>query len=149
MQVILLEKFGKLGDIGDKVKVKAGYGRNYLIPQGKAVFATEKNIEVFESRRAEFEVNARERLESAQIRASKLAEIGTVKIKAIAGDEGKLFGSIGPREIEQAIIGAGGEVSRSEINLPEGSFRSLGSFEVDIKVHSDIVQTISLVIESQ
>lgn len=149
MQVILLEKFGKLGDIGDKVKVKAGYGRNYLIPQGKAVFATEKNIEVFESRRAELEVNARERLESAQIRASKLAEIGTVKIKAIAGDEGKLFGSIGPREIEQAIIGAGGEVTRSEINLPEGSFRSLGSFEVDIKVHSDIVQTISLVIESQ
>ena len=149
MQVILLEKFGKLGDIGDKVKVKAGYGRNYLIPQGKAVFATEKNIEVFESRRAELEVNARERLESAQIRASKLEEIGTVKIKAIAGDEGKLFGSIGPREIEQAIIGAGGEVSRSEINLPEGSFRSLGSFEVDIKVHSDIVQTISLVIESQ
>jgi len=149
MQVILLEKFGKLGDIGDKVKVKAGYGRNYLIPQGKAVFATEKNIEVFESRRAELEVNARERLESAQIRASKLEEIGTVKIKAIAGDEGKLFGSIGPREIEQAIIGAGGEVTRSEINLPEGSFRSLGSFEVDIKVHSDIVQTISLVIESQ
>ena len=149
MQVILLEKFGKLGDIGDKVKVKAGYGRNYLIPQGKAVFATEKNIEVFESRRAELEVNARERLESAQIRASKLEEIGTVKIKAIAGDEGKLFGSIGPKEIEQAIIGAGGEVTRSEINLPEGSFRSLGSFEVDIKVHSDIVQTISLVIESQ
>ena len=149
MQVILLEKFGKLGDIGDKVKVKAGYGRNYLIPQGKAVFATEKNIEVFESRRAELEANARERLDSAQIRASKLAEIGTVKIKAIAGDEGKLFGSIGPREIEQAIIGACGEVTRSEINLPEGSFRSLGSFEVDIKVHSDIVQTISLVIESQ
>ena len=149
MQVILLEKFGKLGDIGDKVKVKAGYGRNYLIPQGKAVFATEKNIEVFESRRAELEVSALERLESAQIRASKLEEIGTVKIKAIAGDEGKLFGSIGPREIEQAIIGAGGEVTRSEINLPEGSFRSLGSFEVDIKVHSDIVQTISLVIESQ
>ena len=149
MQVILLEKFGKLGDIGDKVKVKAGYGRNYLIPQGKAVLATEKNTEVFESRRAELEANARERLDSAQIRASKLAEIGTVKIKAIAGDEGKLFGSIGPREIEQAIIGAGGEVTRSEINLPEGSFRSLGSFEVDIKVHSDIVQTISLVIESQ
>ena len=149
MQVILLEKFGKLGDIGDKVKVKAGYGRNYLIPQGKAVFATEKNIEVFESRRAELEVSALERLESAQIRAAKLAEIGTVKIKAIAGDEGKLFGSIGPKEIEQAIIGAGGEVTRSEINLPEGSFRSLGSFEVDIKVHSDIVQTISLVIESQ
>ena len=149
MQVILLEKFGKLGDIGDKVKVKAGYGRNYLIPQGKAVFATEKNIEVFESRRAELEANARERLDSAQIRASKLAEIGTVKIKAIAGDEGKLFGSIGPKEIEQAIIGAGGEVTRSEINLPEGSFRSLGSFEVDIKLHFDIVQTISLVIESQ
>lgn len=149
MQVILLEKFGKLGDIGDEVKVKAGYGRNYLIPQGKAVFATDKNKEVFESRRAELEANARERLDSAQIRASKLAEIGTVKIKAIAGDEGKLFGSIGPKEIEQAIIGAGGEVTRSEINLPEGSFRSLGSFEVDIKVHSDIVQTISLVIESQ
>ena len=83
MQVILLEKFGKLGDIGDKVKVKAGYGRNYLIPQGKAVFATEKNIEIFESRRTELEANARERLDSAQIRASKLAEIGTVKIKAM------------------------------------------------------------------
>ena len=149
MQVILLEKFGKLGDIGDEVKVKAGYGRNYLIPQGKAVFATDKNKEVFESRRAELEANSRERLDSAQIRASKLAEIGTVKIKAIAGEEGKLFGSIGPKEIEQAIIGAGGEVTRSEINLPEGSFRSLGSFEVDIKVHSDIVQSISLVIEPQ
>ena len=149
MEVILLEKLGKFGDIGDKVKVKAGYGRNYLIPKGKAVFATDENIAVFESRRAELEANARERLDSAKIRASKLAEIGAVKIKAIAGEEGKLFGSVGPKEIEQAILGAGGEVARSEINLPEGSFRSLGSFEVDIKVHSDIVQTISLMIEPQ
>tara|TARA_E500000178_G_scaffold143653_1_gene143247 strand:- start:5 stop:454 length:450 start_codon:yes stop_codon:yes gene_type:complete len=149
MEVILLEKIGKFGEIGDKVKVKAGYGRNYLIPKGKAVFATDKNLAVFESRRAELEANAQERLDLAKNRASKLAKIGSVKIKAIAGDEGKLFGSIGPKEIEQAIIGAGGEVARSEINLPEGSFRSLGSFVVDIKVHSDIVQSIGILIERQ
>ena len=95
MEVILLEKIGKLGDIGDKANVKAGFGRNFLIPQGKAVFATEKNIAEFELRRAELEAQAADKLSQAKARATKLQEIGSITISAIAGDEGKLFGSVG------------------------------------------------------
>ena len=149
MEVILLEKLGRFGDIGDKVTVKAGYGRNYLIPHGKAVFATHENIAEFESRREELEANAAEKLEVAQSRADTLGDIGSVTIKAMAGDEGKLFGSIGARDIEAAIRAAGGEINRSEINLPEGSFRQVGTFDVDIKVHADIVKKISITIEAE
>jgi large subunit ribosomal protein L9 len=125
MEVILLEKIGKLGDIGDRANVKAGFGRNFLIPQGKAVFATEQNIADFESRRAELEAQAADKLAQAQARATKLQEIGSVTISATAGDEGKLFGSVGARELEDAISLAGGEVTKNEISLPEGAFRQL------------------------
>lgn len=119
MEVILLEKIGKLGGIGDKANVKAGFGRNYLIPQGKAVFATEANSIAFELRRAELEANAAAKLAEAQTRADALAAIGSVTISAIASDEGKLFGSVGLREIEDAIAAAGGDIAKSEINMPE------------------------------
>ena len=149
MEVILLEKVGKLGDIGDVANVKAGFGRNYLIPQGKAVFATKENLAEFETRRAEFEAAAASRLAEAQNRADKLAEIGSVTITAIAGDEGKLFGSVGTREIEEAINGAGGEITKSEINLPEGAIRSIGEFPVELSLHTDITQSVTIIVEAE
>ena len=149
MEVILLEKVGKLGDIGDVANVKAGYGRNYLIPQGKAVFATKENLAEFETRRADLEAAAATRMAEAQKRADKLAEIGSVTITAIAGDEGKLFGSVGTREIEEAINGAGGDITKSEINLPEGAIRSVGEFSVELSLHTDITQAVTIVVEAE
>lgn len=149
MEVILLEKVGKLGDIGDVANVKAGFGRNYLIPQGKAVFATKENLAEFETRRADLEAAAATRMVEAQKRADKLAEIGSVTIMAIAGDEGKLFGSVGTREIEEAINGAGGEITKSEINLPEGAIRSVGEFSVELSLHTDITQAVTIVVEAE
>ncbi len=149
MEVILLEKVGKLGDIGDVANVKAGFGRNYLIPQGKAVFATKENLAEFETRRAALEAAAASRLAEAQKRADKLAEIGSVTITAIAGDEGKLFGSVGTREIEEAINGAGGEITKSEINLPEGAIRSIGEFPVELSLHTDITQSVTIIVEAE
>jgi large subunit ribosomal protein L9 len=149
MEVILLEKIGKLGNIGDKANVKAGYGRNYLVPQGKAVFATEANVADFELRRADLEAAAAEKLGEAQARAAKLQAMGTVTISAIAGDEGKLFGSIGVRELEGAINAAGGEISKSEINLPDGAFRHIGEFAVEVQLHFDVVESVTVVIEAE
>ena len=149
MEVILLEKVGKLGDIGDVANVKAGFGRNYLIPQGKAVFATKENRAEFETRRADLEAAAATRMAEAQKRADKLAEIGSVTIMAIAGDEGKLFGSVGTREIEEAINGAGGEITKSEINLPEGAIRNVGEFSVELSLHTDITQAVTIVVEAE
>ncbi|MDB2534132.1 50S ribosomal protein L9 [Porticoccaceae bacterium] len=149
MEVILLEKVGKLGGIGDTANVKAGFGRNYLIPQGKAVFATEANIADFELRRADLEAAADAKLAEATGRAAKLAEIGTVTIIAIAGDEGKLFGSVGTRELEAAINAAGGEITKSEINLPEGALRNVGEFAVEVQLHSDVTQSVTVVIEAE
>jgi large subunit ribosomal protein L9 len=149
MEVILLEKIGKLGNIGDKANVKAGYGRNYLVPQGKAVFATEANVADFELRRADLEAAAAEKLGEAQARAAKLQAMGTVSISAIAGDEGKLFGSIGVRELEDAINAAGGEISKSEINLPDGAFRHIGEFAVEVQLHFDVVESVTVVIEAE
>lgn len=149
MEVILLEKVGKLGNIGDVANVKAGYGRNYLIPHGKAVFATKENLAEFETRRADLEAAATKRMAEAQKRADKLAEIGSVTITAIAGDEGKLFGSVGTREIEEAINGAGGEITKSEINLPEGAIRSVGEFSVELSLHTDITQAVTIVVEAE
>jgi large subunit ribosomal protein L9 len=149
MEVILLEKIGKLGDIGDKANVKAGFGRNFLIPHGKAVFATEKNIAEFELRRADLESQAAKKLAESKTRAEKIQEIGAVTIKAIAGDEGKLFGSVGARELEEAIAAAGGDVSKNEISLPEGALRHLGEFAIDIQLHSDITETIAVIIEAE
>ena len=149
MEVILLEKLGKLGNIGDTAKVKAGYGRNYLIPQGKAVFATEQNIAEFELRRADLEAAAAAKLGEAQARAAKLVEVGSITIKAIAGDEGKLFGSVGTRELEDAINAAGADISKSEINLPEVALRHVGEFAVEVQLHSDVTETVTVVIEAE
>jgi large subunit ribosomal protein L9 len=149
MEVILLEKIGKLGNIGDKAKVKAGFGRNYLIPQGKAVFATESNIGEFESRRAELEAKAADALTAAQTRADQLAALDSIVISVIAGDEGKLFGSIGARELEDAIGGAGVEVSKNEISLPDGALRQTGDYVIDIQLHSDVTGSVSVTLEAE
>ena len=144
MEVILLEKVGGLGNLGDKVRVKGGFGRNYLIPYGKAVSATADNTARFEARRAELEAAANERLQGAEARAAKLAEL-SITIKANAGDEGKLFGSVGTRDIAEAITAASGvEVGKSEVRLPNGLIRSLGDYEIDLQLHSDVTQTIKV-----
>lgn len=148
MEVILLEKVGKLGSIGDKVAVKAGFGRNFLIPQGKAVPATEKNVADFEARRAELEAAANEKKAAAETRAAQLAEV-SITIAANAGDEGKLFGSIGTRDIAQAISDAGVAVSKSEVRLPEGVLREVGEFDIDVQLHADVTQAIKLAIVAE
>ncbi len=143
MEVILLEKVGKLGSIGDKVTVKAGFGRNFLLPQGKAVAATEANVADFESRRAELEKAAADKKAVAEARAAQVAELA-VTIEANAGDEGKLFGSIGTSDIAKAITAAGVEVVKSEVRLPAGALRELGEYDVDIQVHPEVTQTLKL-----
>ncbi len=148
MEVILLEKIGKLGSLGDKVNVKSGFGRNYLIPTGKAVSATEANIARFEERRAELESAAAEKLTSAEARAASLNEL-VLTIAANAGDEGKLFGSIGSKDIADAITAAGIEVEKSEVRLPNGVIRAVGQFEIDVQLHPEVTATISLNVEAE
>ena len=143
MQVILLEKVKNLGNLGDKVNVKPGYGRNFLIPQSKAVFATEKNIELFETRRADLEKKALQLFTQAEQRASKLNDV-TVTISAQASDEGKLYGSVGPTEIQDALLAKSFEVSKREIVMPEGPLHSVGQFVVDIHVHSDVIAKLQV-----
>jgi large subunit ribosomal protein L9 len=145
MEVILLEKVGKLGTIGDKVAVKAGFGRNYLIPQGKALAATAANVVEFETRRADLEAAAEASKAAAQVRADQLAEL-SVTIAANAGDGGKLFGSIGARDLADAITAAGVEVSKSEVRLPEGALRDLGEYAIDVQLHSEITQSVNVII---
>lgn len=147
MEVILLERVGKLGNLGDKVNVKSGYGRNYLIPQGKAVFATAANVAEFEARRSELEAAAAEQKAEAQARAAKLAGLSVV-IEANAGDAGKLFGSVGVREIADAVSAAGTEVEKSEVKLPEGPIHALGEYDVDIQLHSEVTETVKIVVVS-
>ncbi len=148
MDVILLEEVGKLGKIGDKVTVKSGFGRNFLLPQRKAVAATAENLADFEARRAELEAAAAEKKQIAQARADKLDGL-VINIKANAGDEGKLFGSIGTGDIAEAITATGTEVSKAEVKLPEGTLREVGEFEIDLQLHSDVFQTIKLFIEAE
>ena len=143
MDVILLEKVGKLGNLGDQVNVKSGFGRNYLIPYNKAVAATKDNVAAFEARRAELEKAAAGVLAVAQARAEKLAALA-ITIEANAGEEGKLFGSIGTRDIADAIEKAGVEVVKSEVKLPEGALRELGEYEVVIQLHGDVSQNVKL-----
>ncbi len=143
MEVILLEKVSKLGDLGDKVNVKAGFGRNYLVPQGKAVSATENNVAKFEERRAELEASAAAKLSDAQARAAQLNEL-ELSVVAKAGDEGKLFGSIGTRDIADAISGSGVVVQKSEVRLPEGAIRTTGEFEINLQLHAEVNATIKL-----
>lgn len=143
MNVILLERVQNLGDLGDQVNVKAGYGRNFLIPQGKAVSASKENVAKFEERRAELEKAAAEKLAAAEARKTALEAL-EITIAQQAGDEGKLFGSVGTHDIAEAITAAGAEVSRSEVRLPEGSLRQVGDYEIDIDLHSDVTATVKL-----
>lgn len=145
MEVILLEKVANLGSLGDKVKVKSGYGRNFLLPYGKAVAATDENTKAFEERRAELEKAASEKLATAQSRAETL-EGQSFTISSKAGDEGKLFGSIGVRDIADAITAGGTDVEKSEVRLPEGPLRATGEYEIELQLHSDVAVTVQLAI---
>jgi large subunit ribosomal protein L9 len=146
MEVILLEKIGKLGGLGDRVTVKPGYGRNFLIPQGKAVPATATNVAEFEGRREELENTAAVGVAAAQARGDQLAELGTITIAANAGEEGKLFGSVGTRDIADAVTAAGVEISKSEVRLPDGALRELGEFEVSVHLHTEVDGVVSVAV---
>ena len=148
MQVILLEKVGKLGDLGDQVNVKSGYGRNFLIPLGKAVPASAGNVADFEARRAELEAVAAEKVAAAQARADKLAGV-VVTMESNAGEEGKLFGSIGTRDIADAISATGNEVAKSEVKMPEGVIRELGEYDISVQLHSDVTTVVKVVVAQQ
>ncbi len=143
MEVILLEKVGKMGDLGAQVKVKAGYARNYLIPQGKAVPATKENIASFESRRAELEKAYNEKLAAAQARAQKL-EGHELTLTALSGDGGKLFGSIGTRDLAEAISQVLVPVEKSEVKLPTGAIRQTGEYEITVQVHPEVAATVKV-----
>jgi large subunit ribosomal protein L9 len=149
MEVILLEKIVKLGELGDKVIVKPGYGRNFLIPQGKAVPATAQNVAEFEARRAELEGVASEAVAVAEVRAGRLAELGQIVITVVAGEEGKLFGSVGTRDIADAVTSAGVEMTKAEVRLPEGALREVGEYEVAVHLHTDVDATIQLAIVAE
>ena len=146
MEVILLDKIAKLGGLGDKVSVKSGYARNFLLPQGKAVFASEANVEHFEARRADIEAKLATVLAAAEARAAKVVELAEVTIASKAGDEGKLFGSIGTRDIADAITEAGVEVVKAEVRLPLGAIRETGEFEIAIHLHHDVDTSIKVVV---
>lgn len=148
MQVILLEKIRNLGELGDSVSVANGYGRNYLLPQGKAVSATKDNLEKFEARRSELEKKAAEELAAAQSRAAQFAEL-SVTIEANAGDEGKLFGSIGTKDIADAVSAAGVALEKNEVRLPNGAIRAIGEFDIDVHLHTDVDATLKLIVAAQ
>ncbi|MBA6223714.1 50S ribosomal protein L9 [Colwellia sp. MB02u-18] len=149
MEVILLDKIAKLGGLGDKVTVKSGYARNFLLPKGKAVFASKANVEHFEARRADLETKLAEQLTAAKARATKLTDLAEITIASKAGDEGKLFGSIGTRDIADAITEAGVKVVKAEVRLPLGSIRETGEFDIVIHVHNDVDATIKVVVIAQ
>lgn len=146
MDIILLDKIANLGGLGDKVTVKSGFARNFLFPQGKAVPATKANVEKFEARRADLESKIAEKLAVAEARAAKIQELAEVTIAAPAGDEGKLFGSIGTKDIADTITAAGVEVSKAEVKLPTGTLRETGEFEIDLQLHSEVMTAIKLIV---
>lgn len=143
MQIILLEKVGNLGGLGDVVKVKDGYARNFLIPQGKAKRASSKNLEEFAQRRAELEKVQAEKLAGAQARAAKLEGL-MVQISQKAGVDGRLFGSVGTGDIVEALAAQGIEVSKTEVRLPDGPFKLVGDYKLDLALHSDVQVTITV-----
>ena len=148
MQLILLQKVVNLGNLGDKVDVKPGYGRNFLVPQGKAVPATAANLAEFEAKRAEYEAKAKAGLEDAQARQAKL-EGASVTLKANASTEGKLYGSVGPRDIAEAFTAAGLPLEKSEVILGEGPLRHTGEFDVLVHLHADVEATVKVVVEPE
>jgi large subunit ribosomal protein L9 len=148
MEVILLERVDNLGGIGDKVKVKPGYGRNFLIPQGKATLATEANLAVFEERRAELEAKAEGELTAAKERAAAVEAL-ELTIPAKVGAEGKLFGSIGTHDIAEAATEAGVKIERSEVRLAEGPIRIVGEHIVDVHLHTDVTVPLKVIISEE
>lgn len=145
MQVILLEKIRKLGELGQQVKVRQGFGRNFLIPQGKAVPATPENVAKFEARRAELEKAQSEALAVATSRAEKL-NLVTITVRCKAGTEGKLYGSVGTVDIAEAVTKEGAELHKHEVKLPDGPFRMIGEYEVALNLHADVDAHIKLII---
>jgi large subunit ribosomal protein L9 len=145
VEIILLKNVGGLGSLGDKVKVRSGYGRNYLVPQGFAVSATPANLEAFEVRRAELEREAAAALAAAGARKASLDGM-SVTIARRAGDQGRLFGSVGTQDIAQAVAAAGGAVDKQEVRLPAGPFRSTGEFDVAIHLHPEVDAAIKVTI---
>lgn len=143
MEVILLEKIAYLGNLGDKVTVRPGYGRNYLIPQGKAVAATPAKLAEFEARRAELEKKAAADLAAAQERADAIKQV-KVTIRQKAGEEGRLYGSVGTRDIAEAAAAAGAQVHKSEVRLPTGPIRHTGDYEIALQLHSDVIATLAV-----
>jgi len=145
MELILLQKVKNLGNLGDKVRVKPGYGRNYLVPQGKAAAATEANLAEFEKRRTEYEAKANQQLAGAEGRRAQL-ENASITIKANASPEGKLFGSVGQRDIAEAFTAAGTTIEKSEVIMAEGPIRHIGEFEVQVHLHADVHTTVKVVV---
>ena len=147
MEVILLEKIANLGNLGDKVTIKGGYARNFLLPKGKATRATPENVAAFEARRAELEKLAAEKKASAEERAIQLSEL-EVTITAVAGDEGKLFGSIGTADIADALTASGVPVAKSEVRLPNGTIRLVGEYDVALHLHTDVEASVRVVVQA-
>ncbi|NJN46814.1 MAG: 50S ribosomal protein L9 [Candidatus Competibacteraceae bacterium] len=137
MEVILLQRVEHLGQLGDRVSVKSGYGRNYLIPKGKATEATPVNIERFEARRAELEAAAADALADAKTRAEQLSQV-VVTLAVKAGNEGRLFGSVGPSDIASAVASNGVTIHKREVRISQGPIRQLGEYDVDVVLHSDV-----------
>ena len=148
MDLILLQKVTNLGNLGDKVKVKPGYGRNFLVPQGKAVPATASNLADFETRRAEYEAKAKSLLEGAEGRKARL-EGASVTVHANAATEGKLYGSVTPRDIAEALTKAGFEVGKSEVIMGEGPIRRTGEYDVLIHLHADVEVTVKVIVAGE
>jgi len=148
MQVILLEKVKNLGDLGEEVKVKSGYGRNFLLPQGKALPATDANRKVFEGRKSELVKKAADSFNAAKFRAEKVGG-KTLTIKALASEEGKLYGSVGPAEIVHAAEAAGLDLQKSEIDMVTGPIRATGTFAVAIRLHSEVETSLNVIVEEQ
>lgn len=144
MQVILLDKIARLGVLGDQVTVKAGYARNYLFPQSKAVMATKDNLARFEVRRAELEAKVADVLAAAQASAETVSALDVVVITSKAGDEGKLFGSIGARDIADAVTAAGVKLVKSQIRLADGVLRNVGEYEISVQLHADVFATVKV-----
>ncbi|MGR8929027.1 MAG: 50S ribosomal protein L9 [Gammaproteobacteria bacterium] len=148
MEVILLEKIANLGNLGDKVSIKAGYGRNYLIPQGKAAMATPAKIKEFEERRAELEKQASEKLAAATARGEALSKLD-ISIAHKTGDEGRLFGSVGTQAIAEAVTAAGVKVEKSEVRMPHGVIRQVGEYDIAFHLHTDVEVTLPIKIVSE
>jgi len=148
MQIILLEKIAKLGGLGDQVNVKPGYARNFLIPQGKAVVATKTNVEHFEARRAELEKAANDKLATANDRKAKIEDVElTVAVKA--GEDGKLYGSLGNRDIAELATEAGVELVKSEVRLPTGPVRATGEYEISVHLHPEVNATLKVLVVAE